>query len=306
MQPDSQPEQQPPVGPQPPEQNNMPPAQDPTISESATLNLTVDQNQPVTSPDPTNPSPVMQAPQPQANPASPDQVPNLNQSMTGSQPPKKSKTGLIIAIVAVTSLIVLLFGAIFFVLVGNSVSKIQKDAASIEEKNEIDKSNSESNAITADDAFDYKAVCEGGSILNAPAPVKPYLVESFFTNEAKANDSWVSINVGFGESYHPDSSNPVSANVVACLEQKKDSEIKRKTCDFKESTDKVVSIDFYSVEYELTYKEAKTGKVIGSPTPINGPATTCPLFTSYSKSDPKIFADPDKVALEASHKAFAK
>ncbi len=279
-----QPEQQPPIGPQVPEpNNNVAPPPQPPIQPQA--NIT-------------------QQPQPVVDPQ--NQVPSLDQSMAGGQPPKKSKTGLIIAIVAVVSIVVLIFAGIFFMLVSSSVSKIQKEAASLEEKNEIDKSNSKSNAVTAKFAFDYKAVCEGGSILNAPAPVKPYLIDSFFTNDTKVNDSYSSINVGYGESYHPDSSNPISANVVACLEQKKDTEVKRKTCDFKESAEKVVSIDFYSVEYELNYKEAKTGKVIGSPTPINGPAVTCPLFTSYSKSDPKIYADPDKVALEASHKAFAK
>lgn len=279
-----QPEQQPPIDPMvPASDNNMaPPPQAPTQS----------------------PPSYSQQPAPEVT--GQNQVPTLDQSMAGGQPPKKSKTGLIIAIVAVVSIVVLIFAGIFFMIVSSSVSKIQKDAASIEEQNKINESNSKSNAVTAKNAVDYNAVCDGGSILNAPAPVKPYLIESFFTNETKPNDRWSSINVGYGESYHPESSNPLSANVVACLEQKKDTEVKRKTCDFKESADKVVSIDFYSVEYELTYKEARTGEVIGSPTPINGPATTCPLFVSYSKTDPKIYADPDKVAIEASHKAFAK
>lgn len=234
------------------------------------------------------------------------QAPTLNQSMSGGAPEKKSKKGMIIAIILGVSFIVIIFIGIFIASVISNVSRIQKEATSTQTKSDSTKSNTKNNAITAKFASDYNAVCDGGSVLNAPAPVKPYLIETFFTNDASSGTSWASINVGYGEAYHPDSKNPVSANVVACLTQKKDSEAKSKVCNFEEGADnKPISINYYSVEYELVYREAKTGKSIGSPIPINGPATTCPLFATYSKTDPRIFADPDKVALEVSHKALA-
>lgn len=292
QQPEIQPQQKPPIGPEPsPIQDSAPqpqfqqvdPGQIPVHPES---NL-VDQPVPTTG-------------------NAPNQIPNLNQSMAGGAPEKKSKTGLIVGIIVGISVLFLIFAGLFFVLVSNSVSKIQDEATSTKAKSDTSQSNKKNNAVTAKYASDYSAVCEGGSVLNAPAPVKPYLIETFFTNDARSSSSWVSQNIGYGESYHPDSKNPVSANVVACLSQKEDSEAKSKTCKFEEGADnKPVDIDFYSVEYELTYKEAKTGETIGSPSPINGPATNCPLFASYSKSNPKIYADPDKAALEVSHKAFA-
>ena len=292
QQPDLQPQQQPPITPE------TPADQDPA---SQTQFQQVDPGQIPVHPEA---NPMVPPAMPENN--APNQIPNLNQSMAGGAPEKKSKTGLIIGIIVGVAVLFIIIAGLFFMLVSNSVSKIQSDAASTKAKSDTSKSNTKNNAITAKYASDYSAVCDGGSVLNAPAPVKPYLIETFFTNDTRTSGSWTSQNVGYGESFHPDSSNPVSANVVACLSQKKDSEVKSKTCKFEEGADnKPVEIDYYSVEYELIYKEAKTGKTIGSPAPINGPATSCPLFASYSKSNPKIYADPDKVAIEVSHKAFA-
>ena len=292
QQPEIQPQQQPPIGPEP---SGL---QDPTPQPQFQQ---VDPGQIPVHPEV---NPVVQSDQAPGN--MPNQIPNLNQSMAGGAPEKKSKTGLIVGIIVGVSVLFFIFAGLFFVLVSNSVSKVQDKASSTKSSGDASNSNPKNNAVTAKYASDYSAVCDGGSVLNAPAPVKPYLIETFFTNDTRSSGSWTSQNVGYGESYHPDSSNPVSANVVACLSQKEDSEAKSKTCKFEEGADnKPVDIDFYSVEYELVYKEAKTGKTIGSPAPINGPATSCPLFASYSKSNPKIYADPDKAALEVSHKAFA-
>lgn len=293
QQPEMQPQQQPPTGPEPP------------VGQEPAPQAQFQQVDPGQIPVHPDPNPMSQtAPTPDN---APNQIPNLNQSMAGGAPEKKSKKGLIVGIIIGISVLFLIFAGLFFILVSNSVSKIQDEADSTKAKSDTSKSSSQNNAITAKFASDYDAVCDGGSVLNAPAPVKPYLIETFFTNDANSGTSWTSVNVGYGEAYHPDSKNPVSANVVACLTQKKDSEAKSKVCNFEEGADnKPISINYYSVEYELIYREAKTGEAIGSPTPINGPATTCPLFASYSKTNPRIFADPDKVALEVSHKALAK
>lgn len=247
--------------------------------------------------------PVQPAPQiPQADWQQPQ-----NTVQPGGQPPvKKSKTGLIIGLVVGGLVFLILCIGAVALLLKSSASKLTSDSNGSKSQQSSKQSDAASNAVTAKYSSDYEAVCKNGSITNAPAATKPYIIETFYTNDAKGDDNWSSASVGYGESYYPKSDSETSANVVACLSQKKGSAAMSKTCQFEDSNDKPLSIDYYSVEYTLTYYAAQTGKKIGSESTINGPATTCPSFASYSKTDPKLYGSPDDAAVEASHKTIAQ
>lgn len=287
--------------------DNVNPEQNPVAEPYNPQNPTAPTLQPQTPVDPTvetqppqaNVQAEMGAPQnnPMADPYVQPAVPNLQQPQ-----PKKSKKGLIIAIVVVVLL--LLVGLIVAaVLLVSSATKTAKD---IDNNNSSDTkvSSASTKAVTAKYDSDFDIVCQGGSVTNAPTAVKPYKILTF-ANNSKDKESWSSVSAGYGESYYADSDSVESVGVVACLDMVKGSEAKTKTCDF-ESAGKVTTLDLYAVKYSLTYYEAKTGKVLSKGETVNGPATKCPYFVSYDKSDPKIYADPDKNAVELLHAQFAK
>ena len=231
-----------------------------------------------------------------------NQVPQIPQV-----PPKKSKTGLIVGIViSVIVLLLIIGGATAFLMMGSKSDKSQSNSS--DSSSDQDKpSTKESNAITAKYVTEFEVVCNDGSVTNAAASAKPYIISAFYNNNATSDsESWSQLSVGYGESYKVDLDKPEAVNVVACLKEKSGTAAKSKTCEFESRTDGKVSIDYYSVEYDLTYYEAKTGKKIKAGTTVNGPANTCPGFAAFSKTDPKIYAKPDETALETQLKAFAQ
>lgn len=264
--------------------------------------------QPSTVPDPNvqeptvQPVPTVEMGTPQNQPMTDTYVPQSEPSSNIPPAPKKSKVGLIIGIVAIV--LFLLIGSTIAVLV--LVRSAVKSGESNTNTSSTAKpsSNAKTNAVTAKYSSDFDVVCEGGSVVNAPAAAKPYKIVSFNTTSPK-NDRWSSMSVGYGEPYYVDSDAISTVGVVACLDMVKGSETKAKTCEFQSSGQNVV-IDYYAVQYNLTYYEAKTGKALAKGETINGPATTCPFFTSYDKSDPKIYADPDDNAVELVHAKFAQ
>lgn len=276
--------------------------------------------EPNNQPESTNPVPQVQpstdiyAQQPtaemsQAQMGTPQNNPMADAYVQQTQPlgqpvqPKKSKTGLIIGIVVVV-LLFLIGGAVATFLLVNSAVKSSQESSSATSDPKKSSEAAKVNAVTAKYLSDFEIVCDGGSVTNAPTAVKPYKIASFSSQTPK-NDKWSSMSVGYGEPYYADRETLSSIGVVACLEMADGSAVKSKTCDF-ESGGQAVSVDYYAVSYNLTYYEAKTGKALAKGESINGPATTCPYFTTYDKSDPKIYADPDDNAVELVHAKFAQ
>ncbi len=72
-------------------------------------------------------------------------------------------------------------------------------------------------------------------------------------------------------------------NVVACLDRKKGSEVKSASC-VDDDDGNHVTVDYYSVEYEVTFREAKTGNVITSGGTVPGTAGTLRLYRSTTNA----------------------
>lgn len=262
-------------------------------------------NVPPITPPPVQPTPLAQPP---ADPNT-GSVPPVMMPPQGPQQPK-SKTGLIVGLVigGIIALIVILL-----IVVGLMANKADdnKKATNTNQnttsKSSSDESNS-NNAETAKYSSDFEAVCQGGSISNAASfakGTKPYKVFAFFNNSAGYSDNWTTVYLSSQQSSTANSDNVTEANVVACLAEKKGTAAKSQTCEFESGGEKV-TLDYYSLKYALEFREAKTGKVLGTGSDINGPATKCPSFVSYDKNDPKVYADPDEDAVQAAVKAFAE
>lgn len=240
---------------------------------------------------------------PTAQPTVPPAVYAPNPAMPNQN---KSKTGLIVGIVIAVVLFLVIGGIAAFALISSaSKSSTESSGSSSSKSSDSKGAIKASTAVTAKYVSDYDAVCTGGSVANAAAFTKPYVVAAFYNDDAKS-DYWTDMSVGYGKSYYADSDSVAKVNVVACLPVKTATQTKAKTCDFKGDNGGTVPIDYYSADYDMTYYEAKTGKKIKDGSAISGPASSCPFVASYSKDDPKIIANPDKNTVEAALDAFAK
>lgn len=267
--------------------------------------------------EPINTTPPVETP-----PVAPPQAPVPAQPPVGPEPamvtppptvtpppqPPKSKTGLIIAIVAG---VVVLLGVIAAVAIAMLLKGANKTPANSPTSNTSQTSSDSldsNNATTAKYSSDYEAVCHGGSITNAATftkAVKPYKAYAFSHTSADYGDTWSSVTLSSKDPSTASLDNITEANVVACLAEKSGTATKSQTCQF-ESGGTNVTLDYYSLKYTLEFREAKTGKLVGTGTDVNGPATKCPTFVSYDKSNPKIYADPDENAVQAAVVSFAQ
>ena len=238
--------------------------------------------QPPSSPNPpTTPPPVApNPPTPPTGPSSPMQ-PHSNKNLI---------IGVVVA--AVVALLIIAGVVVAIAMSGNkSDNKNTNDNTTNQQDDDALRS---ANAETANSLSDFDVVCDNGSISNAAAYEKPYKVTAFASNSTTRSASTVSLP--FGADYNADYKDYAATNIVACLAEKEGSAVKSKTCDFK-SGGETVKLDFYALKYALTLREAKTGKLIKELGEVNGPATTCPFFVSYSKDDPKYYARPDSDAV---------
>ena len=226
----------------------------------------------------------------------PPVVPNPPTPPTGPSAPMQphSNKNLIIGVVvaAVVALLIIAGVVVAIAMSGNkSDNKNTNDNTTNQQDDDALRS---ANAETANSLSDFDVVCDNGSISNAAAYEKPYKVTAFASNSTTRSASTVSLP--FGADYNADYKDYAATNIVACLAEKEGSAVKSKTCDFK-SGGETVKLDFYALKYTLTLREAKTGKLIKELGEVNGPATTCPFFVSYSKDDPKYYARPDSDAV---------
>lgn len=226
------------------------------------------------------------------------------------QPPKKS-TGLIIGIIAGAVLLVAgIVTVLIITLSGDKEDTDKKDDTKTSQNDDTKKDSNEddekkrlANAKTAKSTSDFNVVCETGSVSNAAAAEKPYKIVAF--SKADGARSWSTLSLDYSADYYTKYDAFAEVGAVACLSEKAGSAVKTKTCDFKTSGENT-SLDYYATAYEVTLYEAKSGKKIKDLGTVSAPATTCPSFVSYDKSDPKVIAKPDADAVDALLAAFVK
>lgn len=260
--------------------------------------------------EPAQPSTIPSSPQeaPTMQPYTPTTPPIGGQPMNFLQSPKQSKTMLIVGIVIAIFVVIIATAATFMLKSSNNTaeegSASDSQAAGAPEEN----SNlNEMNAVTATYITELDAVCKGGSISNAAqftAAEKPYKVTAFSFNEAAVYERWSPVTLS--SRTVPSSTDEVGeVSVVVCVQEKKGTAAKSTTCSY-ESSGENTSIDYYALQYEVEFREAKTGKSLGKGADVNGPAVRCPMFASYDRSNPRLYADPDRAALEEVVRTFVQ
>ena len=166
---------------------------------------------------------------------------------------------------------------------------------------------SNNNSITARYASEMSAVCDGGAILNAapytaPAGSKAYV----FSNSPDRPSFWSQKTVSSAKPYNAKSADFATVSVIGCLKMVEGSEGTPKKCQYKNSEDKVVTVDYISSRYTLTFHAAKTGEKVGDGGTVTAPAARCPSFISYNKVTMKSYASPDSGTIEAALDRFLK
>lgn len=166
---------------------------------------------------------------------------------------------------------------------------------------------SNNNSITARYASEMSAVCDGGAILNAapytaPAGSKAYV----FSNSPDRPSFWSQKTVSSAKPYYAKSADFATVSVIGCLKMVEGSEGTPKKCQYKNSEDKVVTVDYISSRYTLTFHAAKTGEKVGDGGTVTAPAARCPSFISYNKVTMKSYASPDSGTIEAALDRFLK
>ncbi|MEU8071201.1 MULTISPECIES: hypothetical protein [unclassified Micromonospora] len=163
------------------------------------------------------------------------------------------------------------------------------------------------NSITARYSSEMSAVCDGGAILNAapytaPAGSKAYV----FSNSPDRPSFWSQKTVSSAKPYYAKSADFATVSVIGCLKMVEGSEGTPKKCQYKNSEEKVVTIDYISSRYTLTFHAAKTGEKVGDGGTVAAPAARCPSFISYNKATMKSYASPDSGTIEAALDRFLR
>ncbi|MDW3847579.1 hypothetical protein NMK34_13330 [Micromonospora sp. BRA006-A] len=162
-------------------------------------------------------------------------------------------------------------------------------------------------SITARYASEMSAVCDGGAILNAapytaPAGSKAYV----FSNSPDRPSFWSQKTISSAKPYYAKSADFATVSVIGCLKMVEGSEGTPKKCQYKNSEDKVVTVDYISSRYTLTFHAAKTGEKVGDGGTVTAPAARCPSFISYNKVTMKSYASPDSGTIEAALDRFLR
>jgi hypothetical protein len=74
--------------------------------------------------------------------------------------------------------------------------------------------------------------------------------------------------------------------------------VKSLTCNFDTDAREHVTVDYYSVQYNIELREARTGNHVEQLGAVNGPATSCPFLVWVNKRDRKMYAEPDPAAVK--------
>lgn len=149
----------------------------------------------------------------------------------------------------------------------------------------------------------FEVVCDHGSISNAAMLSKPYKIAAFGPNvqpmplTRKGALTQLTLDPGADYTTTPDAFR--SVNVVACLTQKPGTSGKARACAVDTKEGEHVTFDYYSVQYNIEVREARTGKRIEQLPAVNGSASSCPFLLWVDTYDRIMYAAPDLTAVEA-------
>jgi hypothetical protein len=146
--------------------------------------------------------------------------------------------------------------------------------------------------VTAYNASSFDVVCEGDWVENAADYGEPYNIIAFYYGLGFSGTDWWSV----GPDKWTDSGEFTQINAVACLTRKEGSEVKSRTCEDNDAGARI-QVDYYSVDYDVELRAAKTGKVVRSLGVVSGTARSCPVLATYDRRSKKIFARPDEDAV---------
>ncbi|WP_454790919.1 hypothetical protein [Mycolicibacterium lutetiense] len=147
---------------------------------------------------------------------------------------------------------------------------------------------------TAYSASSFSDVCENDWISTAPEYGKPYNIAAFYKGLGIMDETWLPVP----SNQWATSDQFSKINVVACLERQKGSEAKSTSC-VDDDDGNHITVDYYSAEYRIELREAKTGKVIRDLGTVSGTADSCPFIASYDRRARKMYASPDGDAVAA-------
>lgn len=234
------------------------------------------------------------------NYTSPTPSPQINNpSPIGGQPSdNKKKTKLIVGLI--TASILIIAGAVAaFILMS---SDNNNDTGSNLQKEEVPEAVRIENSRTASAVAEFNTVCDVGSITNAAEFDKPYRIAAFY--QASSDRAWTPITLDASSTYATNEAS--SVNVIACLSEVEGSAAKSIVCEFR-SGGQAIAVDYYSLDYDLTIHEAKSGKRIDSLGKIRGTTgDDCPTEVSFSPENPKIYAAPNGPEVNAALAKFAE
>lgn len=246
----------------------------------------MDQQPPVTpGTPPVTPAPAA-PPTPTPAPLPPAQTP----SPTTPQAPKTPNKNILIAIIVSAITFILVVGGLIYAAQQKDTNGQKSNNTETSETKKEDDIRS-ANAKTAGTLGDYAILCSNGSIKNAVEPSTPPTIAVFSDNSARKTFSSYTLN--YDSEFRIDMKEYEKVDTVACLTRDDETAVQSQVCEFK-SGGEMKEIDLYAVKYNLSVYEAKSGKLLKDLGDVSGPALSCPMFVSYDKKNPKIYASADQ------------
>ena len=159
------------------------------------------------------------------------------------------------------------------------------------------------NQINASSLLDYSSVCSGSKIINAITTDAKKRRIAFF-DEVTTNSGQYSLSdVALEDStWEADYTKYTSTQLVGCLTRIKETNTGIK-CDLTDDNKQDQKVSVYNVTYRLTIYDASTGQLLDTKN-IEGTASSCPYFATYTQNNPKIYALPEKSVLSAAVKEY--
>ena len=187
---------------------------------------------------------------------------------------------------------VLIVGGIFLVLI-NKDSKDTKTNAPTPGISQI----------TATSLLDYANVCNGATITNAITTKSTIRPIAFFDEVTTNSGQYSRSDVGLEDkTWEADYTKYTDTQLVGCLTRVKETDSGIK-CDLTDDNKKEQKVPVYNVTYRLTVRDALTGQLLGTKN-IDATTTTCPYFATYTLTNPKIYAIPEKANLAQAVKEY--
>lgn len=217
-------------------------------------------------------------------------------SIIGFSKAKKAgaSKGLAIAGIILNIIGMIVASAIGIILVINASKNINNQnnttdssSSSTVTKEEDSDSTGSASAVTADSIYDMSKACTNNySISNAGTYVRGSSKVVVFNNSVQSESYYGTLSV-IKDSWR---TNSVSeAGLIVCMEASEGTSA-GKSCDYESNGEKV-SIPLYHTSYQVRVIEAKTGQVLTTQN-IKTNSNQCPSFTSYQKSNPKVYESP--------------